>query len=194
VTTENADTATTTGGDATGTTDTTDQAGEADRIAALERDVEKWKGLSRKHEDRAKSNSDAATRLEEIENAQRSDLDKANDKAAKAEERATGAEKTAMQLEVALDKAPEGMAISQIRKLAKRLHGSTRDELEADATELFADFKPDTGDGPEDEGRDGDEGDKPRGRPKENLRTGATGTTSPEETDPTKLAAQVPRM
>lgn len=33
----------------------------------------------------------------------------------------------------------------------------------------------------------------PKRRPKERLRTGATGDTEPEESDPTKLAGQVPR-
>lgn len=150
-------------------------------------EAEKWKALARKHEAQSKSNAEAARKLKELEDADKTEAQKAADKAAEAEKRATTAERSALQLEVALDKAPEGMSLAQVRKLAKRLTGGTREELEADADELFADFAPDTG------GDEGDEGEKrkrPGGRPK----TGATSTSDPEETDPDKLAAKVPRM
>lgn len=52
---------------ATGTTDAPDLAAE----------VEKWKSLARKHEDKAKANSAAAKELEQVKQATMSDLEKA---------------------------------------------------------------------------------------------------------------------
>ncbi len=153
-------------------TDTTTQEPDTGTDTTQEPDpqaeVEKWKALARQHETRAKSNADAAKELEKIRENQKSAEQKAADKATAAETRATTAERTAMQLDVALDKAPEGMSIAQVRKLAKRLTGSTREELEADAAELFAEFVP---------AKD----DDTRRRPKERLRSGAA-----PEAEPTK--------
>lgn len=149
-----------------------------------EAEAKKWKALSRKHESTAKQNAAAAQRLKEHEDAQKSKEQQAADKAAEAERRATSAEQAALRLEVALDKAPEGMSVAQVRKLAKRLAGSSREEMESDAEELFADFEP--------AGEDADRG--ARRRPREKLRSGAAPDAEPDETDPAKLAAKVPRM
>lgn len=145
-------------------------------------EAEKWKALARKHEQQAKTNATAATKLAEIEDAKKTAEQKAADKAADLERRATTAELAAMRTDVALDKAPDGMPLSQIRKLAKRLTGATREELEADAAELFAEFAP----------AEKDEGDARR-RPRERLKAGAAPGAEPEENDPKKLAAAVPR-
>lgn len=165
-----------------GDDDDQDDDGEKDWQA----EARKWKSLSRKHESQAKANADAAKRLKELEDKDKSESERLADelKAAKAEgQKATHG---MLRLEVALDKAPEGMPVSRVRKLAARLQGDTREELEADADELFADFA----------GGDDGEGDKPKGRerPKERLRPGAAPDTEPEETDPRKLAAKVPRL
>lgn len=143
-------------------------------------EAEKWKALARKHETQAKANATAATELAKIKEADKTEAQKAADKAAEMEQRATAAELASLRTDVALDKAPEGMSVAQVRKLAKRLAGATREELEADAVELFAEFTPAASD------------DSKR-RPKERLRTGATGDTEPDENDPKKLAAQVSR-
>jgi hypothetical protein len=169
-------------GDPAGGTDPGEQA-NADPKA----EVEKWKALSRKHEKQAKANSAAAQKLQEVEDAKKSETERAAEKAAQAEQRATTAETAALRLDVAMDKAPDGMSIAQVRKLAKRLSGGTREDLEADAEELFADFTP-TGAG---------SGDPGRGRPRERLRPGSAPADASDddgETDPSKLAAKVPRQ
>lgn len=166
------DTATDTDATDATTTDAPDHKAEA----------EKWKALARKHEQQAKTNATAATKLAEIEDAKKTAEQKAADKAADLERRATSAELAAMRTDVALDKAPDGMPLSQIRKLAKRLTGATREELEADAAELFAEFAP----------AEKDEDDTRR-RPRERLKSGAAPGAEPEENDPKKLAAAVPR-
>lgn len=72
-------------------------------------------------------------KVKEFEDQGKSELDKAAAKAAEAEQRAAEAEARALRLEVA---AAKGLTPSQ----AKRLIGATREELEADADEILADF------------------------------------------------------
>lgn len=79
---------------------------------------------------------------------------------AEAERRVTDAETRALRLEVAAEK---GLTPNQ----AKRLVGSTREELEADAADLLATFKP-NGQEP-----------TPNGRPKERMRPGAVPSADP---------------
>lgn len=97
--------------------------------------VEFWKQKAREQEARAKANATAAQRLEEIENASKTEQQRAAEALTAAERRASEAEAAALRLEVAADK---GLTPAQ----AKRLVGSTREELEADAEDLLTNFKP----------------------------------------------------
>ena len=124
---------------------------------------------------KAKELEPLAAKAKELEDAGKSDTEKLTGKLADVERARTDAEARALRLEVALEK---GLTASQ----AKRLVGGTKEELAADADELLASFKPADGNG-----------GKPTGRPHERLRGGGDPTTSPDETDPRKLAAQVPR-
>jgi hypothetical protein len=137
-------------------------------------EAEKWKSLARKHEAKAKENAEAAKRLADLEEAGKSEAEKAAAKAAEAEKRAADAELRAMKLEVAVSK---GLTPSQ----AKRLVGSTKEELESDADDLLESFKP------------ADDKGKPSGKPNERLKGGTDPTEDPEEMDPRKLADMVPR-
>jgi len=171
------------GGDDGGSGDDGGQEGADDTDWKAE--AEKWKAHSRKNEGTAKANAAAAKELAELREAGKTEAQRAADQASEAEKRATSAEGKALRLEVALDKAPEGMSLAQVRKLAKRLSGSTQEELEADADELFADFAP------------APQNDDVRRRPRERLRSGAASVDADGddgETDPIKLAARVPRM
>lgn len=125
---------------------------------------------------------EAKARAKEYEDQNKTEAEKLEERAKTAEQRAVTAEGASLRLEVALDKAPEGMSVAQVRKLAKRLTGTTREELEADADELFGDVAPSN-----------DGGREPSRTPRERLRPGAAPGSEPEETDPGKLAAQVPR-
>jgi hypothetical protein len=60
----------------------------ADQLAAARADADKWKRLSRQHEERSKANADKARRLDEIEAANASDLERAAARADDAERRA----------------------------------------------------------------------------------------------------------
>lgn len=141
--------------------------------------VKKLRDEAAKHR---REKAEIAGRLKEYEDQNKTEAERLEERAATAEQRATAAEAASLRLEVALDKAPEGMSIVQVRKLAKRLTGATREELEADAEELFSDFAPDD-----------DDGQEPPRRPRERLRPGAVPGSTPDETDPRKLAAMVPR-
>jgi len=123
---------------------------------------------------------EAEGKVQQHEDASKDEKTKTAEALSAAQERAAYADK----LDVALDKAPEGMSIAQVRKLAKRLTGKTRDELEQDAEELFSDFTPSKGE---------EEEDTPRRTPRERLRPGAAPSSEPEETDPGKLAEQIGR-
>lgn len=116
-----------------------------------------------------------AVKAKELEESQKSEQQKLAEQleAAKADGAKATAEMT--RLDVALDKAPEKMEPAQIRRLAKRLSGSTREELEVDAVEMFADF-----DGP-----------APSRRPQERLRPGAASADEPASHD---MNAQIRRQ
>ncbi|MPZ13766.1 MAG: hypothetical protein GEU73_04980 [Chloroflexi bacterium] len=143
--------------------------------------------LPRAKEKIAKANSEAANlrkrlkeaeaaegRLKEIEDAKKSDLEKAAEKTKSLEDKATKAETDLLRLRVALRK---GLTETQ----AKRLIGSTEEELEADADELLESFKPSS---------DGGKGGPNR---RERLKGGGDPTEEPVELDPKKLAGQISR-
>jgi hypothetical protein len=125
--------------------------------------AEKWKTLSRKHEGQAKANADAAKRLAEMEDADKTEMQKLIDKAAASDKEAAHAQRELARLRVGMRK---GLTETQ----AKRLVGETEEELEADADELLAAFRQ----GPTDE-KDAPSRDNAPTRPKEKLKSGATG-------------------
>lgn len=119
---------------------------EAPEVETPSTDAEQPKQDARKADDvppevrRAlnKANKEAETlrlKLQEFEDRDKSEAEKVAERAKTAEDRATQAESKALRLEVAFEK---GLTPAQ----AKRLVGSTREELEADADELLETFKP----------------------------------------------------
>jgi hypothetical protein len=128
------------------------------------------------HADKAKAEDDAS----------KGDVEKAAERATKAE--AALAEKTleVLRLQVALDK---GLTAHQ----AKRLVGSTKEELEDDADELVESFG--VGKSGDDDGKDSKSDDASKTpltrKPKEKLRAGSDPEDEPEESDPAKLAALI---
>ena len=142
-------------------------------------EAEKWKAMSRKHEGQAKQNADAAKRLAELEDANKSETQKLADKAAAAEKRAADAEAKAARYEVA---SRLGIKTNHL----KYLSGSTVEEIEDAAKAIREDF-------PETYAETDTDSGKPT-RPKERLRSGAAPDEEPDETDPRKLAAALPRL
>lgn len=135
--------------------------------------------------DRLKAAEEKASKYDQLEDAQKSESEKLNEKAAGLEKRATAAEMDAARLRVALN---QGLTGKEALALAKRLVGETDAELEADAEELLESFKP-KGEKSGEESQEGKQSESPKGGRE---RTGATGDTEPEETDPRKLAEGLP--
>lgn len=93
-----------------------------------------WKAHAKEWEKRAKENADAARKLAEIEEKNKSDQQKAAEKLAKAEAKEAEANRILLRAEVA---AAKGLTPT----LAARLQGDNRKEIEADADALLADMK-----------------------------------------------------
>lgn len=93
-----------------------------------EAEARKWKELSRKNESRMKENAEKARLYDEAQEQGKSELQKAQDAAAKAEARAAAMEAEAMRAKVA---AATGVD-------ADLLSGSSEDELRASAERLLA--------------------------------------------------------
>jgi cell division septum initiation protein DivIVA len=79
--------------------------------------------------------ADLEARLKEFEDRDKTETTRAVERAEAAEKAAAAAESRALRLEIAAEK---GLTPAQ----AKRLVGETREELEADASELLETFKP----------------------------------------------------
>ena len=156
--------------------DTDDDDGDDDDLAKQAR---KWKALARKHEAKAKANAKAAAKLAELEDKDKTESQRLTERATTAERDRDDARGKLLRLEVAIEK---GLTPAQ----ARRLQGSTKEELEDDADELLDAFG---GKG------DGDKRDKrePLRRPGGRPRSGSVPNADDEENDPAKLAAQVPR-
>lgn len=124
----------------------------------------------------AKANEEAKQarlKVKEYEDRDKTDAERTSEKLQTLEKDLTTAQADAVRFEIALEK---GLTKSQ----AKRLVGSTREELEADADELMKDLGLD------------DEGEKPSSprRPKERLKPGASNQDEPEKS-PQELADAV---
>jgi len=114
----------------------TDGATLEEQLAAALADAEKWKGLSRKNEERAASNAEKAKKFDEHEEANRTELEKV-------QARAEAAEKAVAERDAKEAAAKLREEIATEKKFADRnikataLRGTTREELEAHADELL---------------------------------------------------------
>jgi hypothetical protein len=93
--------------------------------------VDFWKAKAREQERRAKANADAAKRLQDLEDAQKSEKQKLEERTAAAERERDEARVESLRLKVAIAKKLPA-------ELAERLRGETEDELTADAESLLA--------------------------------------------------------
>jgi hypothetical protein len=139
-------------------------------------------------ERRARRDSDKRVKeleakLKEIEDKDKSEVDKLRDElnTVKADRDEHAAK--LLRLEVG---AAKGLTPAQ----SKRLVGSTREDLEADADELLEAFKS----ADDDEGKSSDGRKPPSGKPSPSMRTERDTDEEADETDPRKLAAAIPRQ
>lgn len=128
---------TTTDTSTTGKTDTTtkaDSGGTDTGAADLAAEVEKWKSLARKHEQASKTNETAAAELQRLQDSQKSEADRAAERAAQAETRLAELESRVLRRDIALEHklSSEDAAMldamtdeTAMRNLAKRLAGAS---------------------------------------------------------------------
>lgn len=147
--------------------------GAATEPADLTAELEKWKKLARQNEAQAKANADAAKRLAELEDRDKSEAQRLTEQQKAAEDRAAKAERELLRLRVA---ARKGLTEAQ----AKRLTGDSEEELEADADDLLSSFAPPPP----------AEDDDDRRRPKERLRSGGDPEAEPAP-DTSKIADEI---
>lgn len=145
------------------TESTEQEESETDDVESMKAALKKANAEAAKYRKQAKSNEDAAQRLKQAEDADKSEQEKLNERASTAEKRAEDAEARAMRAEVA---AAKGLTSAQ----AKRLVGSSQEELEQDADDLLESF----GSKQEKQGQN-------RRTPKEKLRPGAAPDSEPEK-------------
>lgn len=161
------------------TNDTTDGSEVVDEEFDVDRakaKIAKANAEARNLRERLKAAEEKAKRFDEIEDAERSEVERLTKQLAEMQEKAQEADLRAMRAEVAQEK---GLTAAQ----AKRLVGGSLEELAADADELLETFMPQEGTG----------GTPPSGKPVEALRSGGDPTEEPIELDPARLAESVPR-
>jgi hypothetical protein len=126
----------------TGTPPAGDGKPDGGKPPAQEDKVTDWKAESRKWETRAKENKDAAEKLQQLEDAQKSELQKANDRAEKAEKRAEEAEKRAKELEGAQTRRDLAEKVGADKRVPVQLlmrgGGDTEESMKAYADEILA--------------------------------------------------------
>ena len=116
------------GGDAASAQEISAAAEDTAQQVDWEAEARKWKELSRKNESRMKENAEKARLYDEVQEQGKSELQKAQEAAAKAEARAAAMEAEAMRAKVA---AATGVD-------ADLLSGSSEEELRASAERLLA--------------------------------------------------------
>lgn len=118
---------------------------------------------------------EAEAKLKEADDAKLSEVERLQGQVVELTKRAEGAESRADRFEVA---AAKGLSLAQ----ARRLVGTTKEELEADAAEMRAELGLDKS--------DDDKGPATKPRPKEDLKLGASNEDD-EVADPKKVADEI---
>lgn len=108
-----------------------------EQLAAALADVDKWKALSRKNEARADENAVKAKRLDEVEDANRTELEREKARA-DAAEKIIADSKAKTDAESLRSEIAKAKGFEERKVPATALRGSTREELEAHADEILA--------------------------------------------------------
>ena len=143
-----------------------------DDVTKLRKNRDHWKGEARKWEARAKENKSAADELKKLQTEKLSDAEKAAQATKDATARAEKAEQDALRLRIASRK---GLNESQ----AKRLVGTTEEELEADADDLLKTFK---GKSDDEEEEETESGKRTERKPSEKFRPTTTRSGTGKQT------------
>jgi hypothetical protein len=128
--------------------------------------------------------ADVQAELRKFTDAQKSEGQRLQETAQQSTARADKAESGLRAMQVALDRAPDGATIAQVRAVAKRVRGDDDEALESDADELYTLLAP---------GKPEQQTKVPTTRPTERLRGGTSPEDDLEETDAGKLADLINR-
>lgn len=128
-------------------------------------------------------------KVQEYEDQGKSEAQRLQEAADEAKTRASKAEQNYLKMQAAMDAAPEGASLAQVRAVAKRVTGDNADDLAADAEELFALIASASGKSTSDDTETKGVNRKPR----ERLRGGGEPDEEPEEARPEKLADLIGR-
>jgi flagellar biosynthesis GTPase FlhF len=153
--------------------------GDEDDVARIRRQARHHESENTRLKRELEEAKKAEARLKELEDAEKTELQREKEQREAAERAAAESKLELARTRVAMRK---GLTESQ----ARRLQGTTEEEIEADAEDLIKSFGISHNEG------DDEEEDLPR-RPREALRSGNRPQSEPEETDPRKLAASLPR-
>ncbi|WP_030747626.1 hypothetical protein [Streptomyces sp. NRRL F-5135] len=166
-----------------GSKDTKDDKSDTKPGTGESSEVEKWKNLARKHEQRAKENADAARERDELKAANATDTEKAISEAVKkavAEERSRGASMLARQvfLAGAVGRLDNPADVVEDVNLAKYIdaNGDVDEDGLAKLIDRLAPKKPDGGDGDGDGGQGETGGGDGRGDTRRRTRGGYQGS------------------
>ena len=108
------------------------------QLTAALAEVEKWKSLSRKNEERATSNAEKAQKFDELDEANKTEQEKLQARAEAAEKALADRDAKEAATKLAVDVAKEKSEGLAKPIPASALRGTTREELEAHADEIIA--------------------------------------------------------
>lgn len=169
--------------DTTGTTDSEKDGGEGDASKLGDAGKRALDAMKRERNAARKELQGLQEKLKSYEDKDKSETQRLQESLEEAKARAAKAEAGSKKLQTAIDRAPEGATMTQIRAVAKRLSGDTDEELEADADELFELVA----------GAKEPAKKTVPTKPKEKLSGGGDPDEEPDETDPRKLADLIGR-
>lgn len=157
-----------------------DQLGDAGRKALDS--IKEQRRAAREERDKVKAElAKVQEELRKHSDKDKSDVDRLTEERDRLKAELGTVSSSVKRRDAAEEYAPDHVTAAQIRAVAKRLTGNTDDELKADAEELYALIAPAPPTTPV------------AGRPRERLRGGGDPSTTPDETDPRKLAALIRR-
>ena len=121
---------------------------QGDELATMRKALERANAQAKQLRGELKELRPQAERARELEDKSKTETERLTDALAELRTQAESATSQLDKLRVALANAPDGLDLQRIEALASRLQGSTVEELQADAEELFAQLAPPAANGP----------------------------------------------
>lgn len=110
--------------------------------ASARTEIEKLRTEAAKYRTKAKELEPLAAKAKELEDASKTELEKLTEQLAAAKAEASQSTSARQRLELAVEKAPPGVSMEDVRWVAGRAQGATPEELAADVADLFTRLAP----------------------------------------------------